>query len=330
MFSFSRVVRGVLGLAMTAAVVYAPAPAMADGAWPNRPVTIVVPFSPGGSTDVVARLLAKELGKIWGQSVMVENRAGAGGNLGASMVAKSPADGYTLFLTAGAVFTVNPHLYSKLGFDVKRDFTPITQVATGPMLVVVPASETAASLRDLVAKAKAKPGGLNFGSAGNGSQVHMAAEKLATAAEIEIEHVPYKGEAPAYTDLIAGQTNLVVGNIAASSAFVRDHRLRALAVTGKERSPLLPDVPTVAEAGFPAAESLGWFGLFGPAGLPKEVIDKVLKDTIAALGTTEIKSRLDGYGMVAVGNQPLDLVKFMDEESRSWAGVVKARKLSAN
>jgi tripartite-type tricarboxylate transporter receptor subunit TctC len=330
MFGISKFGRSALGALAFASAISVAAPAMAQSAWPVKPINIVVPFSPGGSTDVVARLLAKELGKTWGQSVMVDNRAGAGGNLGAGLVAKSAPDGYTLFLTAGAVFTVNPHLYAKTGFDAKRDFTPITQLATGPMLVVVPPTEQAADLRELVSKAKAKPGTINFGSAGNGSQVHMAAEKLAAASGIEILHVPYKGEAPAYVDLISGQTGLMVGNIAAAAPYVKDKKLRALAVTSKERSRLLPDVPTVAEAGFPNAESIGWFGLFGPAKMPKEVVDKIYKDTLAALATPEIKSRLETLGMVAVGNTPADLVKFVDQESESWAGVVKARQLTAN
>lgn len=329
MFGLSKAVRLALGAAATVSAMAVSAPAVAQ-AWPSKPVTIIVPFSPGGSTDVVGRLLAKELSKTWGQTVLVENRAGAGGNLGAAAVAKAAPDGYTLFLTAGAVFTVNPHLYGKLSFDVKKDFTPITEVASGPMLVVVPATDPTSNLAELVARAKAKPGSMNFGSAGSGSQVHMAAEKLAAAAGIELEHVPYKGEAPAYTDLIAGQTSLMVGNIAAASPFVKDKRLKALAVTGKQRSPLLPDVPTVAESGFPAAESSGWFGMFGPAGLPKEIADKIYKDTVAALATPEIKSRLDSLGMVAVGSTASDLVRMIDQESQSWAAVVKARKLSPN
>lgn len=330
MFSLSKVLRVALGLGTVSGVIATSMPASAEGAWPSKPVTIVVPFSPGGSTDVVGRLLAKELGKAWGQAVLVENRAGAGGNLGASLVAKSQPDGYTLFLTAGAVMTVNPHLYQKLSFDVKKDFTPITQLATGPMVVVVPANAPITSLGDLVAKAKAKPRSLNFGSAGNGSQVHMAAEKLASAANIEIEHVPYKGEANAYTDLVGGQINLVVGNIAATSSLVRDKRLRALAVTGKERSAMMPDIPTVAESGFPGAESVGWFGLFGPAGMPKELVEKIYKDTVTAVSGPEIKTRLETLGMVSVGGTAPDLVKYMEQESQSWATVVKSRKLTAN
>lgn len=330
MFSLSKVLRVALGLGTVSGVIATSMPASAEGAWPSKPVTIVVPFSPGGSTDVVGRLLAKELGKAWGQPVLVENRAGAGGNLGASLVAKSQPDGYTLFLTAGAVMTVNPHLYQKLSFDVKKDFTPITQLATGPMVVVVPANDPITSLGDLVAKAKAKPRSLNFGSAGNGSQVHMAAEKLASAANIEIEHVPYKGEANAYTDLVGGQINLVVGNIAATSSLVRDKRLRALAVTGKERSAMMPDIPTVAESGFPGAESVGWFGLFGPAGMPKELVEKIYKDTVTAVSGPEIKTRLETLGMVSVGGTAPDLVKYMEQESQSWATVVKSRKLTAN
>jgi tripartite-type tricarboxylate transporter receptor subunit TctC len=331
MFQFQALAQRALPLAIVTILTATSPGAFAQGAWPNKPVTIVVPFSAGGSTDVVARLLAKELGKTWGQTVMVENRAGAGGNIGTALVAKSKADGYSLLLASGSIFTVNPHLYAQLPFHPQKDFVPITNVASGPMVVVVPATASKiTSLADLIAKAKAKPGSMNFGSAGAGSQVHMAAEKFADAAKIAIQHVPYKGEAPAYTDLMAGQTDLMVGNIGAAATLVNDGRLRAVAVTGKERSKLLPEVPTVAESGLPEAENMGWFGLFAPAGTPKDIIDKVQRDTSKALAEPEIKNRLAGLGMAPVANQPAELAKAIEQESEGWALVVKNRKLSAN
>ncbi len=298
-------------------------------AWPTKPVRLVVPFAPGGSTDVIARMLGQKLSEIWGQPVTIDNRAGAGGNLGADLVAKSPSDGYTLLFASGSI-TINPQLYKHMPFDTKKDLVPITNVASGPMLVVVPDNSPARSIKDLIAMAKAKPGTVNFGSAGVGSQVHLAAENFANAAGIDIVHVPYKGEAPAYTDLIGRQTQMMVGNFAAASALLGNGRLRALAVTGRQRSPQMPDVPTVAESGLPGFENTGWFGLFAPAGLPPAVLAKIQRDTVKVIGTTDTKARLYVQGMTPVGNTPAEFAKAMTDESEHWAQVVKNRKLSAN
>ena len=314
--------------AATAALLIGPAamPAFAQ-AWPAKPVRIVVPFAPGGSTDVVARMVAQKLSGVWGQTVVVENRAGAGGNVGADVVAKAANDGYTLLLASGSI-AINPHLYKNMAFDTKKDLVPITNVANGPMLVVVPDGSPIKSLKDLIAAAKAKPGGLNFGSAGVGSQVHLAAENLADAAGIEISHVPYKGEAPALSDLIGRQTEFMVGNFTAASALLGNGRLRALAVTGNKRQPQLPDVPTVSESGLPGFESYGWFGLFAPAGTPADVIAKVHRDTAKVLGETETKARLFVQGMSPVANTPAAFAKQMDAELVRWGQHVKDRKLS--
>ncbi|HEY9237566.1 MAG TPA: tripartite tricarboxylate transporter substrate binding protein, partial [Burkholderiaceae bacterium] len=294
-----------------------------------KPVRLVVPFAPGGSTDVIARMVGQRLGEMWGQSVVIDNRAGAGGNVGADIVAKSPADGYTLLFASGSI-TINPQLYKRMPFDTKKDLVPITNVASGPMLVVVPDDSPAKTVKDLIALAKARPGAVNFGSAGVGSQVHLAGENFANAAGIDITHVPYKGEAPAYNDLIGRQTQMMVGNFAAASALLGNGRLRALAVTGKQRSALLPDVPTVAESGLPGFENTGWFGLLAPAGTPAAVLDKVQRDTLKVLAATDTKARLYVQGMVPVGNTPAEFARQMDEESERWAAVVRNRKLTAN
>ena len=304
-------------------------PSFAQDAWPAKPVHLVVPFAPGGSTDVIGRMLAQRLGEMWGQTVVIDNRVGAGGNVGADIVAKAPADGYTLLFASGSI-TINPQLYTHMPFDTKKDLVPITNVASGPMLVVVPYDSPAKTVKDLIAMAKAKPGSVNFGSAGVGSQVHLAAENFADAAGIDIVHVPYKGEAPAYTDLIGHQTQMMVGNFAAASALLGAGRLRALAVTGKERSPLLPDVPTVAESGLPGFENSGWFGLLAPAGTPPAVLAKIQRDTLKVLAATDIKARLYVQGMTPVGNTAAEFGKTMDDESKHWAAVVKNRHLSAN
>ena len=304
-------------------------PAAAQDAWPSNSVRLIVPFAPGGSTDVIARRMAQKLGELWGQTVVVDNRAGAGGNLGADIVAKSPADGYTLLFGTGSI-TINPQLYKKMPFDTKKDLVPITNVASGPMLVVVPDDSPVHSVKELIALAKAKPGTVNFGSAGVGSQVHLAGENFANAAGIDIVHVPYKGEAPAYTDLMGHQTQMMVGNFAAASALLGKGRLRALAVTSKQRVPALPDVPTVSESGLPGFENTGWFGLLAPAGTPPAILAKVHADMVKILATTDIKARLYVQGMTPVGNTPAEFVKAMDAESQHWAAVVKARKLVAN
>jgi len=304
--------------------------AMAQSAWPSRPVRIVVPFTAGGTTDVVARVVGQKLGELWNQSVVIENRAGAGGNVGAEVVAKAQPDGYNILMASGSIFTVNPHMYKKLPFDTDRDFIPVTNVATGPMLVVVNPKVPAKNIKELIDLAKAKPGQLNFGSAGVGSQVHMGGESLASAANIDIVHVPYKGEALGYNDLVAGQIQLMVGNIAAAAVFVPSGKLRALAVTGKERSRMLPNVPTVAESGLPGFDNTGWFGFMVPAGTPHDIVEKIYHDTAKVLDNTEMRGRLFVQGMTPVANSPEEFSKAIKEESVKWAKVVKDRKLTAN
>ena len=304
-------------------------PALAQDAWPTKPVRMIVPFAPGGSTDVVARMVGQRLSALWGQPVVIENRAGAGGNVGADVVAKAPGDGYTLLMASGSV-TINPSLYKRMPFDTKKDLLPITNVAQGPMLVVVQDGSPYKTLKDLIAAAKAKPGSINFASAGVGSQVHLAAENFADAAGIDIQHVPYKGEALGYNDLIAGQVQLMVGNFTAASALLAPNRLRALAVTSKSRMPQLPDVPTAHEAGLPNFENIGWFGLFAPAGTPGTVIQKVQADVAKVMAETEIKARLYVQGMSPVVNSTADFTRQIDQELGRWAKVVAARKLQAN
>ena len=304
-------------------------PAMAQDAWPNKPVKLVVPFAPGGSTDVIARLLGQKLSVLWGQPVVVENRAGAGGNVGADVVAKAPADGYTLLMASGSI-TINPALYKKMPFDTKKDLAPITNVTQGPMLVVVQDGSPYKTLKDLIAAAKAKPGVINFASAGVGSQVHLAGENFADAAGLDLQHVPYKGEALGYNDLIAGQVQMMVGNFAAASALLGNNRLRALAVTSKQRMPQMPELPTAHEAGLPNFENIGWFGLLAPAGTPAAVIQKVQRDTTKVMGETEVKARLYVQGLSPVVNSTADFTRQIDQELVRWAKVVTARKLQAN
>lgn len=316
--------------ALLAAALFAFAgPGLAQEAWPGKPVRMIVPFAPGGSTDVIARMLGQKLAALWGQPVVIENRAGAGGNVGADVVAKSPGDGYTLLMASGSV-TINPALYKKMPFDTKKDLLPITNVAQGPMLVVVQDGSPYRTLKDLIAAAKARPGAINFASAGVGSQVHLASENFADAAGVDLQHVPYKGEALGYNDLIAGQVQMMVGNFAAASALLGPNRLRALAVTSKARMPQLPEVPTAHESGLAGFENIGWFGLFAPAGTPTAVIQKVQRDVAQVMAETEVKARLYVQGMSPVVNGTADFARQIDQELVRWAKVVAARKLQAN
>ena len=305
-----------------------PALVAAQG-WPSKPVKIVVPFAAGGATDVVARLLAQKLGDTWGQSVVVENRAGAGGNIGADAVAKSPADGYTLLMASGSIVTANPHMYKALTYDPAIDLVPITNVATGPQVIVVSNAVPARDLKELIAYARANPKKVNFGSAGIGTQTHLAAENFAYSAGVDMTHVPYKGESAAMTDLIGGQIQVATPNVSAAIAHIQQGRVRALAVTSRVRSPHLPDVPAAAEV-LPGFENAGWFGLLGPAGTPRDVIERIQRDSARILLSEDFKATLAKQGMVPVANSPSEFAQAIREESVQWAKVIKDRGLAQN
>lgn len=295
--------------------------------WPTQTVTIVVPFSPGGTTDVVGRMMAEKLGAMWGQSVVVENRLGAGGNVGTAGVARAKADGNTLLMASGSILTVSPHLYKELPFNVEKDFEFITNVASGPMVVVTSKNVQAKTLKELIDYAKKNPEKLNMGSAGLGTQVHMAGENFSYAADVKMTHVPYRGEAAAYTELMAGQIDVVVGNVGAVSGLVDSGRINALAVTGDKRAPMLKDVPTADEAGLKGFTNYGWFGFVAPAGTPKEVVEKIQQDTVKVLAMPEVKARLEQIGMTPVGNTPAEFTQEIKKESDYWAKVVKDRNV---
>ncbi len=297
--------------------------------YPNRPVRVIVPFAPGGATDIVARVVAQQLNQMWGQTVVVDNRAGAGGNIGGDLAAKANPDGYTLFMTSGSIVTANQHMYKTMPFNPEKDLVAVTNVASGPQIIAVNASFSAKTLKDLIALAKAKPRSITFGSAGVGTQTHLAAENFVYTAGIDVLHVPYKGEGPAIIDLLGGQIQFVTPNLSASINFVTQGKLRALAVTSKERSKQLPDVPAVAET-LPGFENLGWFGFMVPAGTPQATIGKIYQDTVKALQVPEIRSRFEQLGMVPVGNRPADFAKAIKEESARWAKIIRERKLEVN
>jgi len=315
-----------LAAALAVAVLALPLVAAAQG-YPNKPVRFVVPFAPGGATDIAARIIGQKLGEMWGQTVIIDNKGGAGGNIAGAEVAKAAPDGYTLFFTSGSVVTANEHIYPSMPFNPAKDFVAVTTAVRGAQVIVVPANSPYKTLPELIAAARSNPGGMNYGHAGIGSQTHLAAENLLQAAKIDVQNVPYKGEGPAVTDLVAGQTTFATPNIAAAIAFINSGKLRALAVTGKERAPQLPDVPTVAET-LPGFENYGWFGIVAPAGTPKAVLGKVYRDTVKALDSTEMRARFFVQGMETVGNTPEEFARAMSTERARWATVVKERKIS--
>ncbi|MGH8519511.1 MAG: Bug family tripartite tricarboxylate transporter substrate binding protein [Panacagrimonas sp.] len=296
-------------------------------AWPQKPVRFIVPFPPGGATDISARLLGVKLSQIWGQTVVIENRGGAAGGVGAAEAARAAPDGYTLFFPSGSVVTANQHIYAKLNYDPEKDFVPVTNVVSGPQVLTVPASSPFKSVKELVDFARANPGKLNFGHAGIGSQTHLAAENFVWQAKIQAQAVPYKGEGPGLAALVAGETHFFVGNVAASIGHISGGRLRALGVTSKTEAPQLPGVPPVAKT-IPGFENQGWFGIVAPTGTPKEVVQKVYRDTKKALEASDLRGRLFVQGLTPVGNTPEQLGRELKEESALWAKLVRERKIS--
>jgi len=314
-----RIVAVALGLAFAGA-------AFAQ-AWPQKPVKFIVPFPPGGATDISARLLGEKLSQAWNQQVVIENRGGAGGGVGAAEAARAAPDGYTLFFPSGSVVTANQHIYAKMNYDPEKDFVPITNVVSGPQVLTVPASSPYKTVKDLIEFGRANPGKLTFGHAGIGSQTHLAAENFLYQAKFDAIAVPYKGEGPGLASLVAGETNFFVGNLAASIGHITSGRIRALGVTSKEEVPQLPGVPPIART-VPGFENSGWFGLVAPTGTPKEVIQKVYQDTKKALESTDLKARFYVQGLWPVGNRPEEMARALKEETALWAKVVKERRIS--
>jgi tripartite-type tricarboxylate transporter receptor subunit TctC len=318
---------GLLGFALLA-VAHG---ASAQTAYPNRQITIVVAFSAGGSTDIVARLVAEEMRKSWGQPVVVDNRPGAGGNIGSAIVAKAKPDGYTLLMGSVGPLAIHASLYPTMPYDNLKDFTPICLVVHVPnMLVVNPAAMPVHSFAEFVALVKAHPGKYFFASTGTGTSSHLSGELLKTMAGLEATHVPYKG-AVALNDLLSGeQIHFMFATIPSVIELVRAGRLRPLAVTSKSRSAAVPDIPTVAESGFPDFEASSWFGLLGPADLPREIALKLQTEIVRALKNPEIRGRLVQLGADPVGSTPEEFGAYMHAETAKWAKVVKASGATAD
>ncbi|MDP2238813.1 MAG: tripartite tricarboxylate transporter substrate binding protein [Burkholderiales bacterium] len=294
----------------------------AADSYPVKPVRIIVPFPSGAGPDVVSRTISQKLTERWGQQIVVDNRPGAGGNIGVELAAKAAPDGYTLILMSNH-FTINPSLFRKVPYDPLRDFAPVTMAAFTPNILVAHPSLPVKSVKDLVRLAKTRPGQLNVSSGGNGSVGHLAVEMFKTAAGVDMVHVPYKGPVAAVTALISGEASLGFLIVAAALPHVKANKLHALAVTGKARSPAAPELPTVAEAGVPGYEIVAWQGVFAPAGTPPEIISKLSADIIAVLGMNEIRQALSRQGLETIGGPAAELGAYIKEDLVKWARVVK-------
>src|SRR6476619_5232609 len=292
--------------------------------FPTRPITLVIPFAPGGSTSIIGRGIADKMSELLGEKIVVDNRPGAGGTVGTKAVAKSDPDGYTLLLGYTGTLAIGPSLYKNVGYDPRKDFAPIGMIGNAPNSLVVNPSFPARTLAELIAYAKANPGKVNFGSAGAGTASHITGEYFARAAGITLVHIPYKGTGPALTDVLGGHIPMAFAPIPASHANVSAGTLRALAVTSATRSNLLPDVPTMAEAGLPGFDASLYYGVGAPAGTPRPVIDKLNKELQAALASSEVKKQLGLDGTEITPGTPEDYAAFIDKDEKKWSQLVKA------
>jgi tripartite-type tricarboxylate transporter receptor subunit TctC len=312
-------------IAVVACAILAPAQAQT---WPSKPVRIVVPFPPGGTTDIVARSIGVELQRMWQHAVVIENRPGAGGNIGADVVAKAAPDGYTLLMGTVGTHAINKALFdqsgAKMPFDPVKDFVPITLAAGVPNVMVINPKLPVNTVAEFIAYAKARPGQLNMASSGNGTSIHLSGELFKTVTGVYMVHFPYRGSAPAVTDLIAGNMNVMFDNLPSALPHIKSGRLKALAVTSRTRSPALPNVPTIEEAaGLKGFDASSWFGLFAPAGTPRTIVDKIQADVAKALALPEVRERFLAQGADPGGNTPDQFAAFIRAETDKWTRVVK-------
>lgn len=302
--------------------------APAHAAYPERPIRLIVSYPPGGGTDVTARQITPSLSERLGKQIVIDNRSGAGSTLGTNIVAKAAPDGYTL-LMADTTFGIVPGLYQKVPYDSLRDFAPVTQITSVPGALVVHPSLPANSVKELVALAKSKPGGLNFGSGGVGTPVHMAAELLQLQAKIKMVHIPYKGAGPAFADLLGGQFHIMFPTMQSAVPHIKSGRLRLLAVTTEKRTPAYPDTPTMEEAGVPGVVSVAWFGIMAPAGTPRAIIDRLHAEAVKVVQEPTIRDRFIAETAEPVGSTPAQFGKFISNEIGKWTRVVKAAGIKA-
>lgn len=297
--------------------------ALAAEAFPNKPITLVVPFVAGGTTDILARIVGQSLGEELGQPVIIDNRAGAGGNIGGQFAARAPADGYTLFMGTVGTHAINEWLYKKMPFSPNKDFAPLTRVANVPNLLVANPAQPFKNVKELISYAQAHPGQVNFGSSGSGSSIHLSGELFKMMAKVDMIHIPYKGSAPAVTDLLGNQIAIMFDNMPSAIQHVRSGKLRPLAVTTAKRSPELPDVPTVAEAGVPGYEATSWFGLFAPTKTPADVQAKLHAAIIKVLQKPDVIKKIGDQGGEVVTESQAAFGKFIAAENEKWKQVVK-------
>jgi tripartite-type tricarboxylate transporter receptor subunit TctC len=310
--------------AVAAALLIAGVHGAAAGAqtFPTKPVKLVVPFAPGGTSDIVARSLGQKLGERWSQTVIVENKPGAATTLAAEQVAKAPADGYTILL-APAPFVIAQYAYPKLGYDTRRDFTPVTLLVTSPLVVTVSSGGPLKTMDAFLAYLKAHPGKLNYGSPGNGSLPHLAIELFKLRSNTDIVHVPYRGGGPAVVDLVGGRIDLLFASMPEVQAHVQSGKLKVIGVTSPQRAPAMPDVPTVVEKGLQGYEAFAWFGVVAPAGVPRDLLGKISGDMVAALTADDVRARLTEAGMDVAGTTPEEFGAFLDREHARWSEVVR-------
>jgi len=312
---------------ITAPAILASSPLFAQS-YPERPIRLIVPYAAGGGTDAIARLVAQSAGEKLGQTIVVENVATGGGNVATQNASKAPPDGYTILMANQGPMAVNPHMFKSLKIDTLTAFTPITLVAAAPLVMVVPQSSQFQTFKQLMDYAKANPSKLTYGSAGNGSASHLATLLLNYVAKTDTVHVPYRGAGPAITDVLGGQTQFIITTIPSVAGMIQTKQMRALAVTSKERVPTLPDVPTIAESGWPDYESAAWYGFVAPAGTPAEIVDKLQKATVAAINEPAVRKRLAQEGAKPIGNTPAEFGAFMAAEHKRWGEIIKAANLS--
>lgn len=296
----------------------------ADASYPSRPIRMIVAFAPGGGTDIIGRIVAQGIGAALGQQVVVENRPGAGGNIGTELAARAAPDGYTLITSGTGTHAINPSLYARIPYDAIKDFTPVSLVASTPYLMVVHPSVPVKSVREFVALAKSKPGSINMASSGNGGMPHLAGELFQLMADVRLTHVPYKGTGAVFADLIGGQVQVLFGDIVATSPHVKSGKLRALGITSPERSENLPEFPTIAESGVPGYDAVGWFGVFAPAGTPPGIVRRLNAAIRDHVQQAEVKARLSSLGADVVASTPEDFAEKQRADLERWAKVIKA------
>jgi tripartite-type tricarboxylate transporter receptor subunit TctC len=298
--------------------------------YPVKTVRIVVPFAAGGGTDIIARLVAQKLTESLGQTFIVDNRAGANGIIGTELVAKAPADGYTLMLGTSATHAINPTFYSKLSYDAVKEFAPVTNIAYTPFILSVHPSIPARNIKELIALAKARPGELSYASAGMGNSTHLAGELFCMLARVRMTHIPYKGSGPAMTDTLAGQTAATFDSMQASMPHIKVNRLRPLAITAAKRSPVIADLPTIAEAGVPGAEAGTWYGMLAPAATPRAVVLKLNAEVIKALAQPDARDRLATVGVDAIGNTPEQFADEIKSDILKWGKTIRTAHVRAD